>query len=85
MGLPNFSALFSLLDRVLGNWDKAQEARRKKRELRKRADEILERHTKALNEGRLNRLDREELANIMRIADRVERCERLVQFDERTR
>lgn len=82
---PNFSALFDLLDRVLSRFDKERAARRRREELRKKAEEIVKRHTEALQRGNLRRLDQEELASIMRIEDLDERNRRLVEFDKKTR
>jgi len=82
---PDFSALRGLLDRVLERWDKAKAERRKKEELRRRADEILAKHEAALRAGVLGARDRLELADIMRVKDVDERRRRLVEFDERGR
>lgn len=85
MKRPNFSALWDLLDRVLDKWDKAAAARREKERLRKRADEILSKHKRALDKGLLGERDRAELGRIMQVPNMDERRRLLVEFDERTR
>jgi len=82
---PNFAALWGLLDRALDNWVKRREVAWKKKELKQRADEIVRRHTEALNQGALSKLDREELAAIMKIRDPEMRLTLLAEFDKKTR
>lgn len=85
MKLPDFGALFRLLDRVLSNWDEAQKRKRERERLKHRADEIMSKHERALDAGLLSERNVEELNRIMEIKNAEERHRALVEFDERTR
>lgn len=85
MAKPDFGGLFRFFDWVMEKFDAERAARRQREELRKRAGEIIEKHRQAMRRGRLSARDQQELADIMRLSDAEERCQRLVEFDERTR